>query len=272
MFMHDNTIYIYIYYYIMSLASERKKDEIKKRREKRREEIRLEKEKKKEKKQRRLNKRLLKEKLIEREKLRREMVIPQDKEPDKIQKQQRKKDREDIQIEKDLKELEETGKEASEVSDRLERLNFRNLKKLSKGGILDLTSEKNKKKLSDVIDIQQTKGRGNLCKGVFNPNLVVKESKGLDSLSKINNNTITAVLTYLNNRNNIKISLLCSSQAKGGSSLLKVLESKFPGKDLKVDSVPGAIGFYKKQGFIEDGNTENNLTPMIKKRLKLPKI
>ena len=100
-----------------------------------------------------------------------------------------------------------------------------------------------------------------ICKGVFP--LAIGEVSNGSSVSFISRGKVLAILTYTNRAKFVKINSLCSTGGRGGSKLFSALQGKFPSKQFRLDSVPTAVGFWKKKGFkviSKDGLT----TKMIK--------
>lgn len=137
--------------------------------------------------------------------------------------------------------------------------------------ILDSTNLSMSKIVSQFLIVQQKNGKDLVCRGSPSLSDLAQSNSSVNNSLTImgDNETIWGILTYINN-NEVKIPFLCSKAGTRGigTRLMKKIELKFRGKkDIIVDSVPSAIGFYKKLGFVIEGESQGTIQ-MRKKSTK----
>lgn len=192
----------------------------------------------------------------------RSVVISQPKTPKKQKQKPKKETRETLILAKKVaREIRESKKarESMEASgQKMKRMVGERESGILGSGIVHATGNTKKSRtLASKIKAQPEK----LCKGVF-PLSMGEVSNG-SSVSFISRGKVLAVLTYTNRAKFVKINTLCSTGGRGGSKLMTALRSKFPSKQFRLDSVPTAVAFWKKQGFKVIGKS-GLLTTMVR--------
>lgn len=171
-------------------------------------------------------------------------------------------------IDKDLTESSMARKELFQALENQEVIFAKKLFSKSSNNVLDIRTGNDKAIFKSVLFSQQNKF--DICRGIFDKRFISTQINfSNDILAIVDKQTIIGFLTYNNNRNSIKIPLICSKLfSRSGSKLLIILKRKFPSTiNFRVDSIIHAVKFYKKQGFVIDvfsANKDPIIVPMIK--------
>ena len=171
-----------------------------------------------------------------------------------------------------IRESEEVRKEATNllIKERLrERRRIRRVFDTAQGAterkLLHSTNQTQRNAVNSALSIQNEDKATWICRGNEELSTIAEtESQNLNSLSVVSRERVLGILIYIDEEDQVKIPTLCSMDSTRGvgTFLLRKIGELF-NKDLVVDSLPSAIGFYESRGFVIE-RKDGGLTQMRK--------
>ena len=221
------------------------------------------------------------------EKARKSVVIVQPKEKIEI-KMKRNKSKEQKEIDDLVKQSKKQTRELESATKGL-KLSLRQVDTIDKAKIAKvfknaLVEDKHKIKWMTIntkeertavnlaLVIQNRNPKTQICQGnTILSGVAESESKAKDSIISISRTSVSGILIYQVEPKQIKIITVCTDGKKRGRGIFLmnminlIMLKAHPTLDLVLDSVPSAIGFYERRGFVITG-PKGNTTEMKLKR------
>ncbi len=189
------------------------------------------------------------------------VVLKQPKTPKSKPKPKRKpKSALSKRIDRDIAGLQKSGAELKKLGEKAKKLVSKKEDEILGTGIVWIDRADKGRIVKAMIRAQGNNLSGGRLKLSFSQIGVNK------SLAMISRGKVTAILSYTKG-DKVKINQVASSSKGAGAKLVRALFKKFSGKQFILDSVPGAVPFWRDTmdfKVVGDVGTGNNLTEMIK--------